>query len=50
MDKYANYKYYKGEKENPYSSFDGNGVRWSIEKYTFDNKEKDYLSIIVLLL
>lgn len=52
MDKYANYKYYKGEKENPYSIFEGRGIWWNIETYAFDNedeKEKDYLSITMLL-
>lgn len=51
MDKYANYKYYKGEEETSYSNFKGKGIWWRIEKYAFDkndDKEKGYLSITML--
>ena len=57
-----NYKYYKGEAENPYQNKDfGKAFWWKVEKYAAqrnDDKERDmlsmtmvnYLSIMKLLL
>lgn len=46
MDKYANYKYFKGEKEEPFED-EGKSFWWKVESYAFnanDEKQKDQLS------
>lgn len=52
MDKYNNYKYYKGEKENPFQGKDfGRAFWWQLELYAFeanDDKEKDMLSMAMV--
>lgn len=52
MDKYTNYKYYRGEKEDPYKSTDfGKSFWWTMELYAFeanDEKEKDMLSMTMI--
>ena len=46
MDKYKNYKYYKGEKEYPFRDF-GKAFWWIVELYAIekkDEKEREVLS------
>lgn len=52
MDEWKNYKYYKGESENPYESKDfGKAFWWVVESYAADakdDKEPDMLSMTMV--
>lgn len=52
MNRYTNYKYYKGEKEPPFAGKDfGKSFWWKLESYAFkanDDKEKGMLSMTMV--
>lgn len=52
MSDYKNYKYYKGESENPYTSKDfGKAFWWTVELYAVqkkDEKEREMLSMTMV--